>query len=852
MLLSNIYQLIKRQVEQNPDVSALLAPNRKPLTYGALRRQVEQLANSLAARGLTACDRIALVLPNGPEMVTAFLGVAARATCAPLNPAYHASEFDFYLTDLEAKALLIAHHLDSPARASAQTRGIPVLELTYTPEEAAGCFFLPDDEETNTQTIFSGPDDVALVLHTSGTTAKPKLVPLTHRNLCASAQHIQTTLQLTGYDRCLNIMPLFHIHGLVGAILASLAAGASIVCTPGFQADAFFEWLTLFRPTWYTAVPTMHQAILERLAAHPANPAHYSLRFIRSSSAPLPPQVMQGLEAHFHAPVIEAYGMTEAAHQMASNPLPPLPRKPGTVGLAAGPAIKIIDEAGHFAPAGQTGEIVIRGENVMTGYANNPAANQSAFLHGWFRTGDQGVLDVDGYLSITGRLKEMVNRGGSKIAPREVDEALLDHPKVAQAVAFAAPHPTLGEDLIAAVVLRHGSRTTEPELRQFIFARLADYKVPSRILIVNEIPKGPTGKVQRIGLAEKLAACLKPTYIGPRNPLEEAMAQIWAEALGRQQVGIQDNFFALGGDSLAAESVMLATEELINKRPLTPAILFRAPTIEQLASLLQTNLVDHPSYAVALQSNGPQRPLFLIPGHGGDVFTYTRLVRYLPPQQPVYAFRFPESARQNDEVANILLKEMAARYIAEMRAIQPIGPYRLGGFCFGAELAFEMAQQLHAQRESADFLAIIYAYLPGSIRVRGVQQRLVYHLRNILYGNLQAKLSYIKTLGVNLLERISRKFVPSLTRRLVSAVQTTTPYLPCYYPGKITLFRPLEGTEGLYHDPQMGWGGLAAAVEVHEIPGDKTTIFREPNVQVLAKQLHHCLDELAKMDQPIA
>jgi acyl-CoA synthetase (AMP-forming)/AMP-acid ligase II len=361
---------------------------------------------------------------------------------------------------------------------------------------------------------------VALVLHTSGTTSRPKLVPLTHRNVCASAHHIAATLELSPMDRCLNVMPLFHIHGLMAAVLASLEAGGSVFCTPGFSALKFFSWLQEADPTWYTAVPTMHQAILARAERNPRILAAARLRFVRSSSSSLPPRVMAELEKTFRAPVIEAYGMTEAAHQMASNPLPPRPRKPGTVGVAAGPEVAVMDEEGRILPAGSPGEVVIRGPNVTPGYQANPGANATSFTHGWFRTGDQGVLDPDGYLTITGRLKEIINRGGEKISPREVDEVLLDHPAVQQAVAFAVPHPTLGEEVAAAVVLRDGARATEEELRAFASGRLAPFKVPRTLLFLEEIPKGPTGKLQRIGLAAKLG------LDGSREELDGSQAKL--------------------------------------------------------------------------------------------------------------------------------------------------------------------------------------------------------------------------------------------------------------------------------------------------------------------------------------
>ena len=484
---------------------AIGAPDRADLAYADLRALIDRSAADLNGFGIGRGDAVAIVLPNGPEMAAAFLGVACAATAAPLNPAYRPDEFEFYLADLEARAVVVQAGDDSPVRDVAARLGLPLIELEPRPGGPAGDFRLRSDlRATASRPGPAQPGDVALVLHTSGTTSRPKIVPLSHGNVCASARHIGETLALGRDDRCLNVMPLFHIHGLIAAVLASVAAGGSVVCAPGFNALRFFAWLGAARPSWYSAVPTMHQAILTRASRNAAALDDARLRFIRSSSASLPPSVMADLEAAFGAPVIESYGMTEAAHQMTSNPLPPRPRKPGSVGVAAGPDVAIMDAAGDLLPAGATGEIVIRGPNVTTGYARNPEANATAYHDGWFRTGDQGLFDGDGYLRITGRLKEIINRGGEKISPREIDEVLLAHPDVAQAVAFAVPHDALGEEVAAAVVLRPGATATPRDIRAHAAARVAPFKVPRTVLIVDEIPKGPTGKLQRIGLAAKL------------------------------------------------------------------------------------------------------------------------------------------------------------------------------------------------------------------------------------------------------------------------------------------------------------------------------------------------------------
>ncbi|MGR3290784.1 MAG: acyl--CoA ligase [Paracoccaceae bacterium] len=501
--------------DHSDDQNAVGAPGRGWMSYGMLRQLSSKVAEELCSFGIGVGDRVAIVLPNGPEMATAFFTIAQTTTTAPLNPAYRQTEYEFYLSDLQAKALVLADGDDGPAFAAAQKIGIPVIRLKVADDMPAGFFNLIRDGNTSPVKALKEPgaDDVALILHTSGTTSRPKIVPLLQSNVSASALNVGASLQLTASDRCMNVMPLFHIHGLIAAVAASFAAGAAIWCAPGFDALRFFGWMKEARPTWYTAVPTMHQAILSRAERNRSVIGTVPLRFLRSSSASLPPQVMRALVETFKAPVIEAYGMTEAAHQMACNPLPPRPQKPGSVGVAAGPMLRIASETDDILVSG-LGEVVISGPNVTPGYENNPKANQENFFlangQRWFRTGDQGKLDADGYLRLTGRLKEIINRGGEKISPLEVDEVLMDHPAVAQVVTFALPHNKLGEEVAIAMVLREGHSASETEIREFAAGRMADFKVPRRVIFLDEIPKGATGKMQRIGLAEKLGLLTSP------------------------------------------------------------------------------------------------------------------------------------------------------------------------------------------------------------------------------------------------------------------------------------------------------------------------------------------------------
>ena len=563
--------------------AALLSVDGRSMSRAELAQNTRHVASRLARLGIVRADRVAVVAPNSVDMAVALLGVMRSAACAPLNPLYTQSEIEYFFTDLQVRALVVT--ADSPplARDLAMRQGIPVIEVGVAPSTDADSAAGPDLPP-------AGGEDIALVLHTSGTTSKPKQVPLSHANLAASMANIAASLQLVPEDRALNVMPLFHIHGLLAGLLAPLASGASVVCPPSLQLPAFFDWLQRFGVTWYSAVPTMHQAIV---AAAPAGGVSANgssrLRFIRSSSSALAPATLAQLETLFGCPVIEAYGMTEAAHQMASNPLPPRARKPGSVGLPAGPEVVIIDADGNLLPAGTRGEIAIRGTNVMRAYHGNPDANRSAFTNGWFRTGDEGCFDAEGYLSITGRLKEMINRGGEKITPREIDEVLLAHPDVAQAVAFALPHPTLGEDVAAAVVPHEGRSVSAEVLREFLFERLADFKVPSEVIVLSQIPKGPTGKVQRIGMAERLNAFRQHPFVAPRDAIEAILAQAWAGVLELEVIGADDNFFALGCDSLKAMRAVASIEAMLPiELPATD--IFRHPTVAGLAGRVRQML----------------------------------------------------------------------------------------------------------------------------------------------------------------------------------------------------------------------------------------------------------------------
>lgn len=480
------------------ETTAVVLPERGiRITYDSLRRQVAAAADVFASAGIGNAARVAMALPNGLETIVCFLGASVAGTSAPLNPAYRHDEFVFFLEDTDAKLLVLPPAGADEARRAAAERGVPILDADVDSEGTVRFF----PTSTGRTAGPPQPDDVALILHTSGTTGRPKRVPLRHRNLAVSAENIAQTYQLTANDVAMTVMPLFHVHGLLASTLATLLTGGTMVVPEKFNPLSFWRTVRECRATWYSAVPTMHRLLLARAGdQRPMGAEH--LRFIRSASAPLSLHTMEKLEHVFGAPVLEAYGMTEASHQIASNPLPPGVRRAQSVGLGTGVKISIMDTHGHHSHLGMghAGEVVIQGPSIIDGYESNPEANATSFVDGWFRTGDQGIIDPDGYLRLLARLKELINRGGEKIAPMEIGQVLLKHPAVAEAVCFGVPHPTWGEEVTAAVVLR--APVPVPELLSFCREHLADFKCPKKIHVVDAIPRTATGKIQRRALVE--------------------------------------------------------------------------------------------------------------------------------------------------------------------------------------------------------------------------------------------------------------------------------------------------------------------------------------------------------------
>ncbi|KAF2745641.1 acetyl-CoA synthetase-like protein [Sporormia fimetaria CBS 119925] len=489
--------------------TAVIVPSSPPLevSYRRLTADVRLFQQKLAKLGIRPESAVSIALPNSYEFIVSFLAAAwQRAIAAPLNPAYKQSEFEFYIDDLSSAVALVpkgAYAQDAAAVRAARKYKAAIVECYFEGDEV-----ILDVKEkgkladnANAAVEVAQPDDVALVLHTSGTTGRPKAVPLTHRNLLRTMKNIQATYELTRADRTMLVMPLFHVHGLLAGFLAPLASGGSVVVPLKFSASEFWRDFTQHGANWYTAVPTIHQILLKSPLPSPIP----QIRFIRSCSSPLSPKVFHELEKTFNAPVLEAYAMTEAAHQMTSNPLPPGKRHPGSVGIGQGVEVKILDQSGNEVPNGKEAEICIRGENVTKGYLNNPSANASSFTKdGFFRTGDQGKKDDDGYIIITGRIKELINKGGEKISPIELDNVIAHHPSVSEAVSFAMEDEHYGQDIGVAVVVKEGKKLDGEELKKWMSEKVAKFKLPKKVFFTDVMPKTATGKIQRRLVAEAM------------------------------------------------------------------------------------------------------------------------------------------------------------------------------------------------------------------------------------------------------------------------------------------------------------------------------------------------------------
>lgn len=864
-------------------VEAVLAPGRAPLRFADVPARLLAIRDALASHGIGPGDRVASVLPRGPETALCFLGVASCAIHVPLNPDYTGAEFTKYLSRLRPKALIVPADDRSAARDCAVMLGVPVIDLVIEKERAAGSFSLSFREAARPVAgAWNTADDVALVLLTSGTTSEAKLVPVRQRHLLAYARASREHYRLTSADRGLHVMPMFHGHGLKSSLFVPLACGSGVVCPPGFDIPSFFRHIAEFRPTWYSAAASIHRAILERIDEYRDIARDARLRFIRSGSARLDPKVLAGLERAFDAPMVERYGMSETC-TLASNALPPAERRPGSVGKPMFNEVMIVDAAGRPVPHGAIGEVVARGPGVVDGYLDDPAATAAAFVGGWFRTGDLGRLDADGFLTLAGRIKDVINRGGEKVGAVEVESALLRHPAVAEACVFAMPHPTLGEEIGAAVVLARNLAARERELQGHVRRLLAGFKIPRRIAILPSLPKTATGKVDRdavarscMSAADAAAGIRAPVDDRPRSDLEREIAQMWRRTLGVPglAIGRDDDFFLLGGDSLQAYELFAQLRIRYGVGLGLGHLFDDAATVAGMARLVEAgrrggDRILPAARLVPIKDDGDRPPLFAVPGSGGNPVGYVHLARLLDRRQPLIGV----ASRGLDGSSPPLrrVEDIAADNLREIRRVQPSGPYFFAGACYGARVAYEMARQVDAAGERVGLLLMLDPSSPfhradgsprgGGGRPRGSPRRaLLGFLRDriVLHASTFAKLdpaeraAFVREKAMVLRDILRRRDIfrgdrSEIHQRLVYAANREAGgrYVPGSFAGPVVLCftrdRPVRGARNYRLDwlellPQSGGPNMVAG-------NDSGQMLDLPHVYELAEHVNRWLNE---------
>lgn len=805
-------QVIGRTASRFPHRPAIVSSTFAPLTYGDLQRQLDDIRGQLRLGGFDCSARIGVLMPNGPEAVLAIVAVACCSIVVPLDPRLSPAEINQRFDMLRLSALLLPQGSGSEARQAADRSGIAIIEAVPVGHGRLGFHAAVRAADSAALDAEPDPNSPAFILQTSGTTAEPKLIPFSHANMLAASARLEAWFGLTPLDRCLSVSPPFYSHGLKVTVFTPLLTGGSIAVPANNAIVALDEWLDALRPTWYSAGPALHAAVLDKARSIEAVKATHTLRFVVSGGAPLPTDVQDGLQRILGVPVLEHYGSSEAA-QIAANLPPPGSNRPGTCGQPWPDTLAVVSEDGHFLTAGEPGEIWIRGPTVFSGYLDAPELNQAAFVDGWFRTGDIGSLDKDGFLSLHGRLSELINRGGEKIAPAEIESALLRHPAVAEAAAFAVSHPRLGEDVAAAIIARPGARTTPEEFREFLQRELASFKVPRHIVILDQLPKGATGKVQRRrlrkalrGLPDRQGAAPVPVVRQGSVDLESELLTLWRRLLKSDAVTLDDDFFASGGDSLLAMEMLIQLEQLIGQA-VPEKILFGAETVRQLVRKIDTQATSF----VHFHAGGNRLPLHffngdLVSGHA----SVRRMVELLGPDHPIISIN-PHGLR--GELVPPSIEQMAADHLPLILKRQACGPFFLGGKCNGAMVAFETARQLMAAGHKVQMVAMVD---PPTVNARPLTRAIVALMKPVVPSRvLRQTFERMAQLERHAKRSASTPIVianSKIPRALWDAYSfAMARYLPA----------PLDVPVVFYaaeHDGQ-GWRRLSSRLEVVQVPG---------------------------------
>jgi oxalate---CoA ligase len=858
-----IVEHIRHWASVTPTAPALLDSEVNPLSYQNISLQCDKLGAILNGEGIEPGDRVAIVHSGGPDAAAAIIGICAYASVAPLNPNYIFGEFAIQFQDLGIKAVAIEADLDTPALKVASKLGLPIFEIQNIDSKIAGSITLKSKGSSipkqNIQP--SNIDDEMFVLATSGTTNQNKIVPIFQRHMLTRGHHVSRALGFVPSDRGINFMPLYHVGGLSAGITAALYSGSSLLPMKIDEIDTFFKQLENLAPTYIAASPTVFHSIAKLAPRFEAiiQRARPGIRMLRTGAGHLNTTIAHQLEEMFDAPVIEAYGSTETGF-IACNSLQAEKRKLGSVGLSCGCDIMIQQPDETPSPVGISGEVVVRGKNIIDNYDGDPAGTQAAFQGEWYRTGDLGKLDDEGYLFLKGRLKEVIRRGGQSISPGEIESSLLEHSDVKEAIIFGVPHPTLGEDIGVVVVPIEGAKVTKSDLTSFLATRVSVYKIPQEIIFVETIPTGDTGKVQRRNLARDLGLLNSEKRV-VQNPgteqqtqtkVEKQLVTLWAKALDLETVGLDDNFFALGGDSLQAVELFLNIEEQLGQR-LPRSILFEAGSVSELASRIEEEAT--PACVVAIQPKGVRLPIFAIHPIGGTVICYRDLAQLIGNHQPFYGVQCISPNGEDGYFAS--LEIMATHYISEIRKFQPTGPYSISGHSFGGIVAYEIAQQLQASGEKVALLAIIDNGRDFSPKMIKLYNWLDRNIGKLLKTNYKNWWSLVKT-GMTQWYRLISELTLALTKesgdeknqknrfglihhgseKVVAANERISrAYKPAPYNGDVVLFQA-QHPENVRVAMRKSWQYMIKGnLEFRDILGDHITLLHKPHVESLAKEL---------------
>ena len=805
-----------------PSSVAIDVPRERRVTYSELVQLVDDAAKRLEALGLAQAGRVALIAPNSADTLITLLALSRIAATVPLNPAYTRSEIRSRLQASGATVLVVPHE----GRGPWDDAGIPVVRWKSSNGHPAAA------------AVPSRDQGCAFLFQTSGTTGSPKLVALSHRNVLAGMTNVVRALGLTAVDACLLLMPLFHVHGLIGCALATLSSGGRLILPRSPRASAAFTWFEKGGPTWYSASPAVHHAICARRNVTGGRRRH-SLRLVRSASAPLSQRQRDQLHQAFGVPVVNAYGMTEASHQIASTSTEELEQS-GDVGMPIGCEAIVRREDGSAADFGETGEIWVHGENVGS---INATPDELASGGHWLRTGDLGRLDERGRLVLTGRVKEVINKGGEKISPVEIEAALLGLAEIEDAAAFGFPDDRLGEQVAAAVVPRAGFHVAPVDLQRRLARDLASFKVPSRILVVDQLPRGPTGKVLRRELvaaipSARAAPVRAATESGPWS-IADVLVELWKDVLQLEHVGLDDDFFELGGDSLAAADLVFRASERFGIEPSLTSF-FAEPTLAAMARAIQSQNVaprDDARALVPLRSDGTCAPLFLVHGTSFSVDHYRLLVRHLRADTPVYGvqedlFRTPPYLPPD-------LPALARHYVDVIRTRWPTGPYRLGGSSSAGVIVAEIARTLRRSGAEVERLFLIDAY---PLWLWSTPSWVAFRARYLAFIPFRQKVEWLRGYLGRRLRRMFRyaAVAGSVTQRAarltdhLQGIARSHPPSPLDAP--LTLLVTVEALAS-WRDPHLRWASVASDIETVVVPGTHLDLTSEPYVAEVAARI---------------